>query len=278
MPLPFPEVFLADEAAAVPRAWLKRLVCLQVAVMSWLAMGCPPKAPPELCLGVRLRAQQWRIINNLLYLNVDSNTPELVDAQAMGRAASKFEVAEDAIAALARAATALQVEEHSYFGGGLTKPGCTYSRPFRCGLPSGKLNRATVCTAKPIVADRFNFPGPPGFSPCRFFDKVTAERYNKPIELSKSSHEYEDVVPKVKVFADEANKVELYKKLADSGRLLPIPSSYRETTFSPACFLLRKTLQETGWCWMADLLICWKNRKVSGVKVWPLLQYFLCCG
>ena len=149
MPLPFPDVFQCNAGHTVPNAWLKRLVCLQVAVMRWLCLGSPAKAPTELRLGVRLRAQQWRVVNNLLNLNVDRNTPELVDASVMGRAASKFEVAEDAVGALARAATALHVEEHSYFGGGLTKPGCFFERPFRMGLPSGRLEKKDCAMPSP---------------------------------------------------------------------------------------------------------------------------------
>ena len=76
-------------------------------------------------------------MKNLLNFNVDSNTPELVDAGVMGRAASKFESAEDVVGALARAATALHVEENRYFGGGLSKPAATFRRPFRCGMAVG---------------------------------------------------------------------------------------------------------------------------------------------
>ena len=242
MPLPFPEVFLHGASHAVENDWLKRLVSLQVAVMSWLALGCPAGAPPNLCLGGRLKATQWRIVKNLLELNVDRNTPELVDAGAMGRAASKYETAEDAVGALARAATALHVEEHGYFGSHLTKPESDFNRPFRCGRPSGRLEQKVAATAKPLVADRLNFPGEPKFDPCRYLDERTVERYCKPLHCSMPHAEFEDEVPKVKVFADERNKVELYKKLADSGRLLPVPSSYKRGPFGSGLFAVTKDM------------------------------------
>ena len=242
MPLPFPEVFLHGASHAVENAWLKRLVSLQVAVMSWLALGCPAGAPPNLCLGERLKATQWRIVKNLLELNVDRNTPELVDAGAMGRAASKYETAEDAVGALARAATALHVEEHGYFGSHLTKPESDFKRPFRCGRPSGRLEQKVAATAKPLVADRLNCPGEPKFDPCRYLDERTVERYCKPLHCSMPHAEFEDEVPKVKVFADERNKVELYKKLADSGRLLPVPSSYKRGPFCSGLFAVTKDM------------------------------------
>lgn len=242
MPLPFPEVFLRGAGRAVENAWLKRLVSLQVAVMSWLALGCPAGAPPDLRLGARLKAGQWRIVKNLLELNVDKNTPELVDAGAMGRAASKYETAEDAVGALARAATALHVEERGYFGSQLTKPDVEFKRPFRCGRPSGRLEQRACSTAKPLVADRLNFPSEPKFDPCRYLDERTVERYCKPLHCSTPHVEYEDEVPKVKVFADEKNKVELYKKLADSGRLLPVPLSYKRGPFCSGLFAVTKDM------------------------------------
>lgn len=49
-------------------------------------------------------------------LNVDGSTPQLVDAATMGRAASKFEGSEEALAVLARAATTLHVEQNAFFG------------------------------------------------------------------------------------------------------------------------------------------------------------------
>ena len=54
--------------------------------------------------------------------------------------------------------------------------------------------------------------------------------------------EFEDFVPKVKVFADAHNKVELYKKLADSGRLLPIPEHWKRGDFCSGLFAVTKDL------------------------------------
>ena len=243
MPVPFPEVFVRRVGSPVANAWLKRLVSLQVAVMSWLALGGPCSAPASLCLGTRLSSSQWKVVNNLLTLNVDGNTPEFVDAGAMGRAASKFESAEDAVGALARAATALHVEEHSYFGSNLSKPTATFERPFRCGRPSGALQRSSMTTAKPLVAERLQFPGPPRFVPDKYFDERTAARYNFPLQLGRDFLQFEGVPPKVKVFADVANRVEIYKKLADSGRLLPVPAHLRRGPFCSGLFAVTKDLQ-----------------------------------
>lgn len=99
-----------------------------------------------------------------------------------------------------------------------------------------------MCNAKPLKADRLSCPGPPSFDPCKYFDERTADRYSRPIQLASDYMEFEDFVPKVKVFADAHNKVELYKKLADSGRLLPIPEHWKRGDFCSGLFAVTKDL------------------------------------
>jgi hypothetical protein len=132
MAIPFPEVLRSR-----PRTDAKRLVSLQVVVMSWLALGSPTCAPEELRIGRKLTAVQWRVGRILMDLTVDGSTPQLVDAATMGRAASKFESSEEALAVLARAATALHVEQNACFGCSLL----VSSVPFDVVSPQGLLQR-----------------------------------------------------------------------------------------------------------------------------------------
>ena len=50
-------------------------------------------------------------------------------------------------------------------------------------------------------------------------------------------------MPKVKVFADGFNNLEVNKKLADSGRLVPILADSRRGAFSSDLFAVTKDLQ-----------------------------------
>eukprot|EP00435_Cladocopium_sp_Y103_P027124 s2178_g6.t1 len=181
---------------------------------------------------------------NLMNFNVDGNTPKLVDAALMGRAARKFENAEDVLAALSRAATVLQLEESSYFCGSLAKPESTYERPFRCGTLAGRVKKGQVTSAKPLIATRLKFPGPPQFDPVPFFDEETARRFSFPLQLAKNYEEFEGEVPKVRVFADRYNRVELYRKLAESGRLLPVPAAMRRGPFFSGMFAVPKNMEK----------------------------------
>lgn len=56
-----------------------------------LHLNKPDASPAELRLGEHLSARQWSVVEMLEHLAFDGNTPELVDAAAMGRAAGKFE-------------------------------------------------------------------------------------------------------------------------------------------------------------------------------------------
>eukprot|EP00435_Cladocopium_sp_Y103_P036916 s1777_g9.t1 len=242
MPVPFPEVFRRRRDCPHSDDWLKRLVSFQVILMSWTALGCPRRAPASIALGTRLRAKQWRVVRTLMGLNVDENTPQLVNASNMGRSASKFENVEDMLAALARAATVLQDEENAYFGGELRKPESEFQRPFRSGKPCGHVKKGQVISAKPLIAERLNFPGPPSFDPSRYLDHKTEQRYNYPLQLAQDHEAFEGEVPKVRVFADRKNKVELFRKLALSGRLEPLSKTLKRASFQSGLFAVGKDL------------------------------------
>ena len=102
MPLPYPEVFKAGGQKLL-NAPLKRLVCLQVVVLNWFCLDRPATAPGFLAAaaGVKLNSRQWTAVNMVEHLSTHGNTPELVDASMMGRAAVKME---DGLVALSRAA------------------------------------------------------------------------------------------------------------------------------------------------------------------------------
>ena len=109
MPIPYPEVFSRKASDRVRDSHWKRLISLQVVVLSWLALGCP------FMLGRRLSAAQWSVVRMLEHLSSDGTTPEFVEAQDMGRAAGKVEDMEFHLAALAMAVTSVQAYEKSYF-------------------------------------------------------------------------------------------------------------------------------------------------------------------
>ena len=97
-------------------------------------------------------------------------------------------------------------------------------------------------TAKPLIADRLIFPGPPQFDPAPFFDDFTRALYEKPLEYCEDFAYYEGEVPKVKVFTSAENRVLLYKKLAESGRLQPVLCEKKRGPFTSGLFGVPKDL------------------------------------
>ena len=149
-PLPYPEVFKRGACSHVPDAHLKRLVCLQVAVLNWLMLGRAEVAPTSLRLGTRLTARQWTAVKMLEHLAVDRNFAEFVSATDMGRSASKVEDLQDCIDVLARAAVALHCERGGYFFLKPSKTGASEGiLPLRAGQFEGRLDKDPVVTAKP---------------------------------------------------------------------------------------------------------------------------------
>jgi len=161
MAVPYPEVF--TKKVDSDDAWLKKLISLQVVVLSWLHLGEPAAAPISLCLGSKLSAEQWSVVSMLRRLNRDGNTPIRVDASLMGRSAAKFEGIEKLLKALYDASTGLHA-----FGGGSDFYSADLSRPhdfedswLRCGEFEGFVSKDIPITAKPITASRLSFPQPP---------------------------------------------------------------------------------------------------------------------
>lgn len=167
MPIPYPEVFSSSATFDCDDWHLKRLVVAQVVAMNWISLGGPVTAPICLSLGTRLTAKQWSVVKYLEHLCVDGNTPNEIDASFMGRAAVKIESVERTLEALHRAIAFLKVEDNAYSLFQLSKPDENSSAYLaaRAGVPCGKLSGRGEVTARPIVADRIKFPGPPCFNP-----------------------------------------------------------------------------------------------------------------
>ena len=238
MPVPFPEVFTKK----VDSEWEKKLVSLQVIVLSWLCLGGPRGAPAFLCLGGRLSAEQWSVVSYLRHLNRDGNTPNEVDSGMMGRAAAKFESLEAALSSLHRGVAFL----HDLFKDSSFGP-VEHSRParfddswLRSGSIVGRFEGEVLTTAKPIVADRLGFPGPPSFDPVPFFDRATAEVFLRPLDHALPPDKFDGDVPRVKINATQGEKISLFKKLSACGRLSPVESSKVRGHFVSGLFSVGK--------------------------------------
>lgn len=230
MPLPFPEVFTGHgNVAGGSAAWnLKRAICAQVTVLDWLSLGCPTCAPDDLALGISLTSRQWTAIRYMESLIVDANTPLFVDAALLGRTAGKIESMDQCLSALAKAGAILLKEEKNYYASRLSVPGNVDSGyGSQIGKAAGELKQQSSCAAKPLKAGGLIFPGPPTFDPSKYLDRGTSMLFEHPIQNGKDHLQFQGDVPRVRVFATYEDKLQLYRKLADSGRLVPVPASRR---------------------------------------------------
>ena len=246
MPIPYPEAFVRGfHTLTAAGAWdLKRAISMQVVCFSWLALGSPSAAPRCLAIGTKLSAQQWSFVRYLERLAVDGNSPNEVDAALMARSAAKVEGMEAALSALCRAAAFLKEDGKNYLDSVLTKPS-SFDPDYaaRVGKKIGEVSLNDFVTAKALEPSRLVFPGPPKFNPSRFLDARTQELYERPLEHCQSPDSFEGVVPPVRVFATHENKVELYKKLADSGRLEAVPARFVRRGYLSGLFGVPKDLE-----------------------------------
>ncbi len=242
MPIPYPECFCKGNES-IAGAPAKKLVSMQVVTFSWIVLGRPRKAPDSLALGSRLSAKQWSIVKYLEHLSSDGNTPNSVDAAFMGRAAAKMESMELAVGALARAAAFLQEEEKNYFSCKLSRPDTEYGGRQRMGKIVSRFAGSTSIAARPLIATRLHFPGPPRFDPSEYFDTATRQLYRRPLDFAGNHFEFQGVVPAVRIFADEQNKLAVYEKLAASGRLKPVREVEVRKGFLSGLFSVPKDLE-----------------------------------
>lgn len=242
MPIPYPEAFRSGRQEGREELAKKRLLSLQVVMLDWFCLGSPSVAPHSLRLGAKLTAKQWTAVEIIRHLGWDDNTPQFIEAEGMGRGAAKFEGYEDAINALHRALAFTEGRQSHYFGVYGTKPESVYPpASLSCGTVVGALPKVTVSPAKAIEADRIELPAPPAFNPVPLLDDATREVYESPLKTGVAKEDLGHS-PVVHIRATKENKLELLKKLCQTGRLKPLHwSSVRKEHLS-GLFAVPKSL------------------------------------
>ena len=248
MPLPYPEAFRGGPQRSSKPLWQKRAVCLQALVLDWLVLDCPRLVPQELRCGAKLSAKQWTVVGRLEFLSWDRNTPADIDPELMGRAASKIEAFDRELGAIHRIGALLTDRVSAYFS---VRPAKFKDRWFdpdclRCGslLNDESIDGRDQFTAKSIVASRLVFPEPPAFEPQEFMDPKTATIFDCPIDHATPVHRILEPVPRVRVRATNPEKLDLYKKLALSGRLQPVLASQTRAGLGAGVFSVGKSIDK----------------------------------
>ena len=196
------------------------------------------------------------------------NTPEFIDSTLMGRAAAKFEGLDETLRNLASSMVEMHDGLRGYAVSRDDRPTVHEDQWMKCGSLLHSVDSKEVIAAKPIVASRLSFPAAPSFDPIKFFDAPTAEVYLRPIDNAVDYEIFDREVPMVKVNAVTAERLALFRKLADTGRLKPVTSNQKRGR-------LGKMSPRTGSYWTPGHRTCLNHQKASGVPLWRQVVAFL---
>ena len=179
------------------------------------------------------------------FLSEDSNSLLHVDAEVMARAAAKTEAASDELDSLHRA---LASAEFAFFGKGSNAGGsCTITSYDGENYGSDEGPLMELRRPRALLLQRtwwrrgFSFRAP-CFDPLPYMDKETAFAYSCPLDRAEG-FESDAVPPKVCVHASEAERNLLFRKMAETGRLVPVAACDADGDCFPVSLVFPKT-----WC------------------------------
>lgn len=234
MPVPYPEVFKAVGGSG----WKKRRTNNLVLILNWLALGRPKCAPADIVVGCRLSRRQWSVVKLLETLVEDGNSIFSIDAEGMGRGAVKAESHDLELAALHRAWQSVAASSSYYCGTPTRNDSGGCGGDF--GRVVGQMKVPTNSAAKSVEASRLSFGPAPRFNPTALFDPRTAAMYEDPASFHRS-----DGLPpaqSVGIRATPEDKIELFKKLAETKRLVPLSDSEVDESRCSGLFCVPKDL------------------------------------
>lgn len=232
MPLPYPSALKPRDC--IPEVDKKAVsfeksLNLAVLVLNWLHLRRPSVAPLEVVIGTPLSKVQWRVVRHLEFVMAGCKEASPISAHEMGRTAAKMEDIETFIGKLQQFETAAHSYLDSHFGknfGSFSHLSRPRSRSFAPGLQRvppgeilGTLSGATQMTAKIIESDRLNFRGEPCFDPSGFLDRRGREVFQRPVQNAMKPEESLEEPPRVKIHCNRHEKMKLFRKLDEGGRL-----------------------------------------------------------
>ena len=234
-PMPLP--YLLGKKGNTVEASHKRAVNTMIILLSWLHLGQPSRVPADFKANAKLSGEQRGVVRRLERLSAAWVGATAVDAEAMGRTASKIETMEATVASLTKHASALQ-EKHG--SGGLFPGGANVAADLGRHLKTTKSGevQSEVQVAKEIEAERLTFGGRPTFDPSPFLDERTREVYNHPMQCSMAPEDSLQEPPRVKVRGTKAQVMKLLHKLDATDRLALFSPTEVRMQHRSGCFSL----------------------------------------
>ena len=230
---PYPRWFKGECVVKGKRGY--QTMCYQKAVnmiivtLSWLHLGKPVVAPPELHLSAVLSKKQWAIVKRLeSYLGDLYNCGE-VGPQQMGRTAMKVESLDSALENLHAFASQLLPADYrskKVNGGVIGEFSMKKGLPRDAGRVVGKFCHEAIQVAKDVEPDRLSVPTePPQFRPEKLFDEPHRTIFKDPISLANEDPDQLPLPPRVSIRASREGALQLLRFLDERHRLSFIAES-----------------------------------------------------
>ena len=137
----------------------------------------------------------------------------------MGRGAGKIESVEDMVHELESRAREFGLTNRGYAGDPSRAAECV-GPVSAAGEVVGQSVVESYSTFKPIEPSRLTFQGAPDFDPRPYLDPVTRAIFEDPIRFATPLEEFSGTLPRVRVHCAYPKKIQLFKLLDSSRRLI----------------------------------------------------------
>ena len=238
-PMPLPFRFRTSSLDAPERA-LRNAVDLVVALLNWLHLGRPHRAPAELCQPGGLRGEQRAAVKRIQAMLREVVHHPAVAAADMGRVAAKIESLEKMVAVLQRQGAALSARNHGYHEGPCHLPRFDPTE-LEFGVRMPGVAKAG-CVAQPVVASRVEFGSGAAFDPTEYLDAGCVDHYLHPLDFAIDERDV-PTAPCARVLASPAERRQLLDKLDRSGRLCLLPAGLCRARHLNGLFTVPKSLE-----------------------------------
>ncbi|CAE7238074.1 unnamed protein product [Symbiodinium sp. CCMP2456] len=219
---------------------LKVALNMIVASLSWLHLGRPREAPLAVRGFRHLSSEQWAHVNRLAGMMRDIVCHSPVSAEDMGRVASKIENLEDVASSLRKKADRLAVLCRGY---GHSSGAARVADPVEMDfVQEVRGSLGSNMTAKPVVASRLEFGEAPKFNPSQYMDALSLDHYLYPIDHSVPEDQCPEAPPRARILATPVEKLALFRKLDQGGRLRFLPATITRQRCLNGLFSVPKSL------------------------------------
>ena len=217
MPLPYHPQFDFGKNIDAGEIALRKAVNLQIACLDFLHLRKQSSPPFEICGAVQLNGGQLEVVRRFRRLVAAWQNHPAIGPEELGRTAGKQERQEQLLSSLESFAEPVVGGFKKYAKN--SGPVRSFRQCDAKGKVIGSVKGSNLCSAQQIVASRIKMEGKPSFNPLPFLDDEAKALYSDPFVCGIQPHDVDPAPPRVRVHADDKEKIDLLHLLESSGRL-----------------------------------------------------------